>query len=39
MFIVLLIMDKDKEVNNLSHLFISVSGLAERVIKTPLARP
>jgi hypothetical protein len=37
-FIVLLIMGKNKEMNSLSHPLISASGLAERVTKTPLGR-
>jgi hypothetical protein len=38
-FIVLLIVGKDKEVNSPSHPLTSASGLAERVAKTPLGRP
>jgi hypothetical protein len=38
MFIILFIMSKDKEVNSLSHLLISVSELTEYAIKTPLKR-
>jgi hypothetical protein len=37
-FIILFIISKDKEINNLSHSLISVSGLVERAIKTPLER-
>jgi hypothetical protein len=32
-------MGKNKEINNLSHLLISVSELTERAIKTSLERP
>jgi hypothetical protein len=38
-FIILFIIGKDKEVNNLSHLLTSVSELIERAAKTPLRRP
>jgi hypothetical protein len=38
-FIILLIMGKDKEMNNLSHPLILVSGLTECAAKTPLGRP
>jgi hypothetical protein len=38
-FIVLLIMSKDKEINSLSHPLTLASELTERVTKTPLGRP
>jgi hypothetical protein len=38
-FIILLIIGKDKEMNNLSHPLTSVSGLAECGAKTSLKRP
>jgi hypothetical protein len=37
-FIILLIIGKNKEMNSFSHLLTLVSGLAERVTKTPLER-
>jgi hypothetical protein len=38
-FIILLIMSKNKEVNSLSHLLALVSGLIKRAAKTSLGRP
>jgi hypothetical protein len=38
-FIILLIMGKNKEINSLSHPLTSVSGLAECGAKTSLGRP
>jgi hypothetical protein len=37
-FIILFIVNKDKKINNLSYLLISVSELTERAAKTPLER-
>jgi hypothetical protein len=38
-FIILLIIDKNKEINSLSHPLISVSELIKRAIKTSRGRP
>jgi hypothetical protein len=38
-FIILLIIGKNKEINSFSHSLTSVSGLTECGVKTPLGRP